>query len=310
MREAQRDSAAGVRPSSGAAASLTEAAVDRCSVPRGSHVAAPEDGRIPGGRSERVLFCCLLWLLIWALPCFAQRTAESRPPPLDPVQGEKEARALVADMLAQVPDHNTTNTGLVRIRNAAGNERQIPVRFEVYSTPTNWASVYEVVSSPAGPGGAKLTVFHQGEQPGRYELLAPAAGGGTNAVPQILTPAQIMAPFAGSDFWIADLGLEFLHWPSQRVLRYEMRHSKTGKVLESINPAPAPGGYARVVSWIMSEPPHGILHADAYDAKGELVKLFDPKNVEKVQGEYQLEEMEIRNRRTGSATFIKFNLEH
>ena len=58
----------------------------------------------------------------------------------------------------------------------------------------------------------------------------------------------------------------------------------------------------------MIESPHGIVHADAYDAQGELIKHFDPKNLEKVQGEYQLEEMEMRNRKTGSQTWIKFNL--
>jgi hypothetical protein len=66
-----------------------------------------------------------------------------------------------------------------------------------------------------------------------------------------------MAPFTGSDFWIADLGLDFLHWPKQRLLRKEMRHSKSCEVLESVNPQSVPGGYARVVSWIMIERPHG-----------------------------------------------------
>jgi hypothetical protein len=58
----------------------------------------------------------------------------------------------------------------------------------------------------------------------------------------------------------------------------------------------------------MIEKPHGLVHADAYNAKGELMKLFDPTNLEKIQGEYQLEEMEVRNRKTGSHTWIKFNL--
>jgi hypothetical protein len=87
-----------------------------------------------------------------------------------------------------------------------------------------------------------------------------------------------------------------------------MRHSKSCSVLESINPAPVPGGYTRVVSWLMIERPHGIIHADAYDARGERFKQFDPKSLEKIQGEYQLEEMEIRNRKTGSQTVIKFDL--
>ena len=167
--------------------------------------------------------------------------------------------------------------------------------------PTNWVSVYETLASADRPGGAKLTVIHTGGQPNRYELVEPGAAGGTNAVAKELTPEQTMVPFAGSDFWVADLGLEFLHWPDQRVLRKEMRHGKSCNVLESMNPQPVPGGYARVVSWVMIESPHGIVHADAYDAKGDVLKQFDPKNLEKVQGEYQLEEMEMRNSEDGDA---------
>jgi len=238
-----------------------------------------------------------------------QRQNEPRSAPLDPVQAEKEARALVAELLAQQPEQNSTNTGRVRISDRAGQERDIPVRFEITATPTNWESVYETLPSTNGAGGLKLTVIHSGGRPNRYELIGPAGAGATNTVTKELTPEQTMIPFAGSDFWVADLGLEFLHWPKQRLLlKNDPRHGKACRKLESINPAPVPGGYSRVVSWIMIESPHGIVHADAYDAKGERLKVFDPTAFEKVQGDYQLEEMEIWNRKTGSHTWIKFNL--
>ena len=251
----------------------------------------------------------ILLLMAGSSICCGQGHVEPRPAPLDPVEAVKEARALVNDMLAQQPDQNVTNTGWVTISDAAGKERAIPARFEVAFTPTNWTSVYEVLPSASGPGGMKLSVVHSGEQPNRYVLFHPAAAGSaTNAGAQELGQDQIMAPFAGSDFWIADLGLEFLHWPKQRLLKKEMRHSKSCSVLESLNPAPSPGGYTRVVSWIMIERPHGIVHADAYDSRGERIKQFDPKNLEKIQGEYQLEEMEMRSPKTDSRTWIKFNL--
>ena len=255
-----------------------------------------------------VLYRLLPLLLLSAMACFGQRNRESRPALLDPVEGAQQGRALAAKLLAQRPEQNGTNTGWVKIRDPEGKEREIAVRFEVAITPTNWASVYETLPSAGEPGGLKLIVVHSGEQPNGYKLFDPAAAGATNAPLKRLTPDQIMTPFAGSDFWIADLGLEFLHWPKQRLLRKEIRHSKSCNVVESLNPAPVPGGYARVVSWIMIESPHGIVHADAYDAQGEVLKRFDPKSLEKVQGEYQLEEMEIRNLKTGSQTLIKFNL--
>jgi len=51
---------------------------------------------------------------------------------------------------------------------------------------------------------------------------------------------------------------------------------------------------------------------DMLDLAGHIVESkaghFDPKEFEKVEGEYQLQEMEIRNVQTGSRTSIEFDL--
>ena len=258
-------------------------------------------------RHRRVV--CLLTLLSSLAASFGQRQVDQRPPPLDPAQGRSEARALVAELLAQRPAESATNTGRVKIRDRNGKEIELAARFEIFTTPTNWVSVYET-RKPAGELGVdRLTVIHRDTQPNQYQLLERSAPGATNAAPKELTGGEKMKPFAGSDFCAADLGLEFLHWPEQRLLRKEMRHSKSCDVLESVNPQPAPGSYARAVSWIIIESPHGIVHADAYDAHNELLKQFDPVNLEKVGGSYQLEEVEMRNKQTGSHTWIKFDLD-
>jgi len=253
-----------------------------------------------------------LFLLLLGLPAvsYAQRQAVQRPPELNPAEGKAQARALVAELLAQKPEQSSTNTGQVRIRDRDGQEREIPARFEIICTPTNWSSVYETLDSTGGPGKEKLVIIHADNRPNQYRLLERGESATTNTSFRELTPAQTMIPFAGSDFWVADLGLEFLHWPSQRVLNASnvTRHSKSCKVLESVNPHPVPGGYARVVSWIMTESPHGLVHADAYDARNELLKVFDPVNLQKVAGAYQLAEVEMRNRKTRSHTWIKFDL--
>ncbi len=116
-----------------------------------------------------------------------------------------------------------------------------------------------------------------------------------------------MRPFAGSDFWIADLGLEFFHWPEQKILKKEFRRNCACEVLESTNPQPATNGYSRVVSWI-DEDSGGIVHAEAFDAQNKLLKVFDPKSFKKVNGQWQLQEMEIRNVQTGSRTRLEFDL--
>ena len=118
---------------------------------------------------------------------------------------------------------------------------------------------------------------------------------------------QTMTPFAGSDFWLADLGLEFFHWPMQRLWKREMRRGKACQVLESRPPEAWTNGYARVVSWIHTES-GAVVQAEAYDARNKLLKEFRPTAVEKVNGAWQLKEMEIENVQTGSRTTLVFEL--
>jgi len=151
-----------------------------------------------------------------------------------------------------------------------------------------------------------LTMTHGGTKANYYMLKTDS---GDSVRTQTFSGAETMTPFADSDFWVADLGLEFLHWPAQRVLKHEMKRGQACKVLESTNPEPATSGYSRVVSWIDNDT-LGIVQAEAFDAKGELLKEFAPKEFKKVNGQWQLQEMEIRNVQTGSRTRLEFNLEN
>ena len=76
-----------------------------------------------------------------ASPCHAQAHAE-HPAPLDPAQAEREARELAAAMLAQRPAQDATNVGLLKIRGADDQEREIKVVFSTRTTSTNWANIY------------------------------------------------------------------------------------------------------------------------------------------------------------------------
>ncbi|MGH7968866.1 MAG: outer membrane lipoprotein-sorting protein [Limisphaerales bacterium] len=212
----------------------------------------------------------------------------------------------MADLLAQRPEENSTNTGQMTIRDAEGTEKEIPVTFAVLSRQADWLNTY-VSGGAAGIAPEQLSILHNDAQPNQYWLGrgSAAAASGTNGVK--LTPEQTMVPFAGSDFWIADLGLEFLHWPRQLLLKQEMRRSRSCNVLASYNPHVAPGAYSRVVSWLDIES-GGIVLAQAFDSRDKLLKEFAPKEMKKIQGQWQLEEMEIRNMQTGSRTRVQFNL--
>ena len=127
------------------------------------------------------------------------------------------------------------------------------------------------------------------------------------ALPTAISGSALFEPFCDSDFWVCDLGLEFFHWPAQKILKKEFRRNCSCAVLESTNPNPSPNGYSRVVSWI-DEESLGIVMAEAYDAQGKLLKEFYPKDVKKVNGQWQVQSMQIENVQTGSRTRLEFDL--
>jgi sulfate adenylyltransferase subunit 1 (EFTu-like GTPase family) len=116
-----------------------------------------------------------------------------------------------------------------------------------------------------------------------------------------------MNSFANSDFWLCDLGLEFFHWPAQKVLKKDVHRSRGCIVLESTNPNPSTNGYSRVVSWI-DEESLGIVEAYAYDANGKLLKDFYPKDFKKVNGQWQVQTLIMENVQTGSRSRLEFDL--
>src|SRR5713101_6159653 len=76
-------------------------------------------------------FLCVAVLLACLLDCFAQRQEDDRPPPLDPVEGERQARTLVASLLSQGPDQDRTNQGTLRIQSSGGKQRDLPLKVVV-----------------------------------------------------------------------------------------------------------------------------------------------------------------------------------
>jgi hypothetical protein len=130
---------------------------------------------------------------------------------------------------------------------------------------------------------------------------------GTNLdQPARLTGPRANRPFAGSVFWLSDLGLEFFHWPEQRLIKYEMRHSRSCRVLESRQAPPPAEGYSRVLSWIDVET-GGLISAEAYDPRNKLLKEFTVKGLQKVQNKWQLKDIRIRNAQTKAVTELEYD---
>jgi len=245
---------------------------------------------------------------------------------VDDVTAVIQGQNLAQQLLEQHPTENFTNIGVLKIRDATGMTSKVPVKFEIIAASTNWQSVYKAFFTNATE---TLVIIHDpyqrdrltGDYLGAGSLITGSNGGEigplnsyrheypTPAGSGFVFPDGRMAPFANSDFLVADLGLEFFNWPQQKILpkTTNLKRGREYTLLESTNPNPSTNGYSRVLSWIDKES-GGILEAEAYDTQGKLLKVFEPKSFKKVNGQWQLQEMEIRNVQTGSRTRLQFDL--
>lgn len=151
----------------------------------------------------------------------------------------------------------------------------------------------------------RLTIIHNPQQTPRYYLSdTPNQLGRSLSLPQ-----EAMSSFAGSDFWPADLGLEFFHWHQQKILpniRIKMRKGIACQVLESRQQPASNFGYNRVRSWISREH-FGLVYAEAYNADGRRVKTFEVSGLQKINGQWKVKELRIRNEITKSTTKLIIN---
>jgi len=235
---------------------------------------------------------------------------------------EIQGRQLAQQLCDARPAENLTNTGVLQIRDGNGKHFEVPIVCRAVVTISvansniiipDWQTFYQATLTNQTE---YLRVIHATDLTDIYSYSTNAS----DAVPvlgdvplihlfdrhQVSGPA-LMSPFAGSDFWLCDLGLEFFHWPQQKVLKKEVHRSCGCTVLESTNPDPSTNGYSRVVSWIDNDS-LGIVDAYAYDVNGKKLKNFYPKDLKKVNGQYQVQTMIMENLQTGSKTRLEFDL--
>ncbi|HEY2951620.1 MAG TPA: outer membrane lipoprotein-sorting protein [Verrucomicrobiae bacterium] len=253
----------------------------------------------------------VLGLFAVALSTTAQpRTSPLTPPLHEPAEARlsdaealRAGQSLAAELRSLRPAQSAGFSGVLKIRDRQGRTRQVPFTTRITTGEASWTAAYDVAAT-TNQGAEKLRIIHHGSQPNQYfDARAPSDGF------QPLPSEQAAIPFAGSDFYLSDLGLDFFHWPHQRLVKKEMRKGRPCQVLSS-QPAPgaATNGYARVLSWIDTET-GGLLMAEAYATGDRLLKEFEVKSFKKVDGQWQLHDMEIRDVPGKSRTRLEFDLE-
>ncbi len=214
----------------------------------------------------------------------------------------EDGAQIAAELRNLVPSSETTLQGVIKRRDANRNEKVLRIISKIVPQNDGWLTIYEALNAD-GSLCEELIIIHTADQRNRYILTTVAE----NGVQKKDENPNLITPFAGSDYLIGDLGLEFFHWKNQQLIKTEMRKSRVCRVLGS-KPSETDHqlGYSRVVSWVDKET-GGILIAEAYDGAGKKVKQFEVNSFKKDEkGNWQIEEIEIRNLISKTRTLLVF----
>jgi hypothetical protein len=243
-------------------------------------------------------FCKTFLVAAACLPALAIPAAAD-----EPDAGQDLARQL----RSSAPEENSQIHGTLIIR-AGGQTREVRVFCRVVVRDATWETDYQIAATAAS-GPERLVVRHSIDATNEYLYArAPGPGDMLPKLAEISPAAAETTALAGSDFSLADLGLEFLHWPVQHRLKGEMRLGQPCYVLESLNPGSP--DFARVKSYIDKDS-NGLLIADEYDGQGRKVKEYSlhGSSFKKVNGHWRLEKMDIRSPKNHSRTELKFDMD-
>lgn len=245
----------------------------------------------------------LLLVLLGMVGVFAQEPSLAR-------QRQEGAR-LALELCSHKPAESFTNSGVLRLRDARGKRRELPVRIVTLVDTERWQVRYE--ARPGTNGTAEtLTVSFSTNRPPTYELARVAPDSAIAPPPTAVDPARTAEAFAGTDFWFCDLGLEFLHWPDQRLVKEELSNGRLCWALDSYNPNPGTNAYASVRSWIDAEF-HALLRAEAYDRQRRKVKEFSTGSFRQIttrdgQEIWTLKDIRIRDEFHDTRTELQYDL--
>ncbi len=231
--------------------------------------------------------------------------APQAPIPL-PADSLAAGQALAQELRTAGPDEDSEVHGTLIIHGGKVTT-QVPVVCRVVVKDGSWETIYET-SATTNIGAEKLIVIHSTNGPNQYLYARAAQPGSPLPEPASIKPADTDIPFAGSDFSLSDLGLQFLFWPQQQRFPDETRLGQACYVLESRNPGAT--NSVKIRSDIDQET-SGLLIATAYDSGGHEVKVFSlsSSGFKKVNGRWVLEKMDIRDKKKHSQTELKFDIQ-
>jgi len=252
------------------------------------------------------------WL--WALFLGFSQGLRAESNALAALPPEPDGPALAAMLCSMEPLEDSEIRGHLQVKRKK-TSYEVPILCKVTRKAAGWEALFEAGAGEA-TGAERLIIVHAPGQAIEYLYARAQTPGG--ALPEsafVSAAAAAATGFAGSDYSLADLGLDFLRWPLQERLPDRTRLDRACFVLESVN-SQAPE-FVRVRSYIDKEYSGvlgaqgfpAVLVAEAFDVGDHKAKVFSlhGSSFKKVNGRYRLEKMEISNEKTGSQTVMRFD---
>ncbi|MBT3595666.1 MAG: outer membrane lipoprotein-sorting protein [Verrucomicrobia bacterium] len=198
-------------------------------------------------------------------------------------------------------------TATFKIRKRDGTRIEHYVQKHTEQFENGWRDLFQI-SKDSNAESEWLWINHSAGASPSYKLAVSRQLPTAPDDFQNLNSEQAMASIGESDFWIVDLGLDFLHWPDQRIFQSKIKRRKgvACKLLESSRPTRSLSGYYKVRSWISIEN-GGIVYAEAFDINDRKMKVFEVAGVEKIEGVWYLKGLRIRNLRDKSMSVLEFD---
>ena len=179
---------------------------------------------------------------------------------------EAQGREWAQRLRTVAPEQASTNRAVLKIRSRDGR-KQVPLTVVTRPGKEGWWVEYQTGTETAGGKPELWRIHYSNDAPPRFE--SPTAPTAQKTGTAGTWPGDLR--IAGSDFLLRELGMEFLHWPEQRIRGRELSNGRWCQVLESVSKRP--DGPATVRSWI-DEKLGVVLSAEVYDARLVRLKHF------------------------------------
>ncbi len=115
---------------------------------------------------------------------------------------------------------------------------------------------------------------------------------------KVVTDAQYDRKVRGTEITYEDLAMRFLYWPVAKIVGHDIMLTRNCWKLRVEPGSPKNSQYGYVLLWIEKQS-GALVQVETYDRAGKLLKRFEVKSVQKIEGGYILKQMRIQEMENG-----------